>query len=194
MSIPLHLHTCHLGSGRKKKFSDSNKNAFRKLLNQLDSSHLGPDLKKLKEDMEEDVEVPDDPGLTESEKKAVKELLDQHKSEESSAGPYADLTLEFPDGGVVEIWAFDLDKKGKFEGMEFSIWKVTAQAVDLLFNLSQSGNQAIIPGAQGVDPWVTSTKQKELVSTRWPNAKVISSAAQLQTELEKAAPVLEVED
>jgi hypothetical protein len=71
---------------------------------------------------------------------------------------------------------------------------VTAQAVELLFNLSRRGNLAIIPDGQGVDPWVTSAKQKESVSARWPNAKVISSAAQLQTELEKAAPILEVED
>jgi hypothetical protein len=172
MSFELALRTCHLGPGQKK--SRKTKNPF------------------TKEDME--IEVFDDQGLTNSEKKAVREVLDQAKSGDGDAGPYEDLDLRFPDGGVVAVWAGGLEREDRFEGFSFTVWKATAEVAKLLFKLSQAGNLIIVPAGEGVDPWVTSTSQQKLVAARWPNAKVITTEGQMQTELERAAPILEVED
>src|SRR6516164_8363484 len=97
MSIPFHLHTCNLWSGKKKiknpfikeemresgdlGLTDSDKKAAKELLDHLHGIDLGPELREIKNFLtKEDMEVSDDPGLTDSEKEAVKELLDQFKS------------------------------------------------------------------------------------------------------------------
>jgi hypothetical protein len=186
MSFGLVLSTCHLGSVQREK--EKIKNPF------------------TKEDM--DIDVFEDKGLTASEKKAVKELIDQAKSEEGEAGPYEGLDLRFPDGGVVEVWAGGLETEDKFDGFSFTVWAATPHVAKLLFKLSQVGNLVIgssedlggkfdqpgFPPGKSIDPWVTSANQQKLVAARWPNAKVIASEQQMQRELEQAAAILEVED
>jgi hypothetical protein len=75
---------------------------------ELRSCNLGKETKKIKNPFgSPDVEVPDDPGLTTSQRKAVRKLLDEVSGGKAQEQDYCDCDLQFPDGGSVVLYGTD---------------------------------------------------------------------------------------
>jgi hypothetical protein len=168
MPINLELRTCRLGAGTIKI-----KNPF---------DVIGGS----------EIEVPDDDGLSADEKQAVKALLDM------IAGPappaeYVDWSKEFDDGGSVEVWAFGLDDDSVVNTLSVVIWRRSPFVAELVFQLSEKGNLAIVTQVEGIGPWVTSAEQAAAVKERWPAAELVTTSAELAKKIARSRDELNID-
>lgn len=123
----------------------------------------------------------DDPGLTEGERAAVAQLL--HRMRADGPDTNGSYRLRFADGGQADLLAPHLIGEAKFDGCSVGTRSLTAEVVDFLFRLGNAGNMMIVPAAEGVGTLVLSDGQRQAVVARYPDAKVIRSAAALGEEL-----------
>lgn len=91
--------------------------------------------------------------------------------------------FRFPDGGEAELFAPHLTGEAKCDGLSVGTSGLTADVLDFLFRLSVAGNMMILPAAEGVGSLVTSEGQRQRVTSRYPDAKLIRSAAALGGEM-----------
>jgi hypothetical protein len=168
MPINLELRTCRLGAGTIKI-----KNPF---------DVFGGS----------EIEVPDDDGLSADEKQAVKALLDM------IAGPappaeYVDWSKAFDDGGSVEVWAVGLDDDSVVNTVSVVIWRRSPFVAELVFQLSEKGNLAIVTQVEGIGPWVTSAEQAAAVKERWPAAELVTTSAELAKKIARSRDELNID-
>ncbi len=168
MPISLDLRTCRLGEGVKKL-----KNPFGIFGGQ-------------------EIEVPDDAGLSSEEKIGAKAVLDLIAGAQPPS-EYVDWSIEFDDGGMVEVWAPGLDDDSVVNTISIIIWRRSPIVASLLFELSQRGNLAIVTQVEGIGPWVTSPGQLNAVLGRWPTAQLVSTAAELATNIARSRDDLDVD-
>ena len=123
----------------------------------------------------------DDPGLTRDERAEVARLLHRLKAE----GPdtHGFYRIHFPDGGEADLLAPHLAGEAKFDGCSVEAHGLTAGVADFLFRLGVAGNMMIHPAAEGVGTLVLSEGQQREVAARYPDAKLVRSAAALGEEL-----------
>jgi hypothetical protein len=150
MPFDIHLHTCNLGTQTRKV-----KNPF----------------------TGEAIEVPIDPGLNQSERKAVIGLL----AEVKAAGPDPDYyyRLTFSDGGLADIVTGTLDGNNPSVSFGIEIYVMTPQVVDFLFRLARAASMCVLPIMNNTVPILTSIAQDDKVCKRWPDAVVVNSADEL---------------
>ncbi len=156
MSFDIFFHTCNLGSRKKRS-----KNPF-----------TGKSITTF-----------DDPGLTDEERGAVAELVRTLNAE----GPddFGFYTLLFADGGGAELYAKGLANGAKCDGCSVQTHGLTSDLVSFLFQLSRRGNMILTPAATGVGSLATSEEQRQRTTNRFPDAKVVRSAAALEKELRR---------
>lgn len=156
MSFDIFLSTCNLGT-RKKRVKNPVTGKF--------------------------MMVPDDLGLNEIERAGVLHLLRQMKAE----GPndFGAWNIAFADGGEADLNAKELADGTKCNGCSLETRNLTADVARFVFKLSRVGNMLIyFPMPEGDAEFVTTAEQKQKIVARYPDAKVIRSAAALEKKLQ----------
>ena len=100
---------------------------------------------------------------------------------------------EFDDGGIVEVWACGLNDYSVVNTISIIIWRRSPFVGMLLFELSRKGNLAIVTQVEGIGPWVTSSEQLKAVQRRWPSTQLVSTAAELATNIARSRDELDVD-
>jgi len=156
MSFDVFYHTCNLGK-KKKKVT----NPFTREL----------------------VDVFADDGLTAAERAAVTKLLaDSKATGPDEQGCYI---VNFGDGGAAEVFVDNLDGTVTCDGCMVSIRGLTSKLVNFILDLARVGNMVMTPVMAESVSVVTSAEQQLMIKTRWPDAVIVESAAELQTLLHK---------
>jgi hypothetical protein len=123
----------------------------------------------------------DDPGLSVTERATLVSLLKEMKGK----GPdeFGVYSLLFADGGEAELFASGLVGSDRFTGCMVETHGLTPDVAAFMFRLSRDGNMIMQPALEGVGPLVTSDEQRQRVAVRFPDAKVVLTAAALEKEL-----------
>lgn len=117
-----------------------------------------------------------DDGLTESERKAVLDLLKSVSASEPDPDGY--YYIDLSDGSHIGVGAFTLAGKDRCVAFAVECDHLTGAAADFLFKLSRAGNMTV---GSSIDPDVvalTATPSDD-ASERWPNAPVLDDPARL---------------
>jgi hypothetical protein len=124
----------------------------------------------------------DDPGPTPEEHRAVANLLELLQAKGPEEGVYS---LSFADGGEADVYGPDPASDSDRDSYSVTTRNLTPAVVELLFHLSRVGNLLIMPAAEGIGDLVTSQEQLRRVITRYPDAKLVNSVAELEKELRR---------
>ncbi len=149
MSLSLHFHTCNL--------SDDTREATNPFTNEKTFFHV-------------------DDGLSESERKAVLDLLRTASASEPDPDGY--YYVDLPDGARVGVGASTLSGSDKCVAFAVECNNLTDAAADFLFRLSRAGNMSV---GSSVNPDVVAftAQPNDKVVVRWPKAPLLPDSASL---------------
>jgi len=150
MSFDIFYQTCNLGTRREQR-----KNPFTREMRSV---------------------VIDD-GLTAAERKGVLQLL--QRSAGAARDKSGDYSLDLPDGGSAELFIEGLDGIGKCNGCMVAIRSLTPNLVSFLHDLARAGNMVAMPAMEASAVIVVDERQRQQISSRWPDAVVIASPEEL---------------
>jgi len=157
VAFTLHLHTCNLGKRVRKC-----RNPF----------------------TNEPIAFPIDRGLTVAERQAVLALLEEARAAEPDPDTYR--RVELSDGSIVSVAVGTLaDAAPRVVAFGVECSALTAEVALFLYSLASRGNLSV---GSSIDPQVVALplpEQRELVSGRWPKARVTGSPSQLKDWLER---------
>jgi hypothetical protein len=118
-----------------------------------------------------------DDGLSAVEREGVLQLLrGVAGAPRDKSGAYS---LDLPDGGSAELFVEGLDGTAKCTGCMVAIRSLTPALVSFLHDLSRAGNMVAMPAMEGPAVIVVDERQRQRVSSRWPDAVIIASPEEL---------------
>jgi hypothetical protein len=116
--------------------------------------------------------------VTDEQREAIESLLERVDAVDLDEGNY--YLTEFADGGEALIWFVEDEERG-ISGASITVRQLSPELASLLYALLRQGHLAICPERSDPDAKaiVTSEDAAREIAVRWPDARVVWSAAEL---------------
>jgi len=116
--------------------------------------------------------------VTDEQREAIESLLERVDAVDLDEGNY--YLTEFADGGEALIWFVDDEERG-ISGASITVRQLSPELASLLYALLRYGHLAICPEPSEPDAKaiVAAEDAAREIAVRWPEARVLQSAAEL---------------